>query len=90
MGCWKMPAVPAADIRIALGVAQVPAPHDVDPLGEWAPETASLVSEGLVCRPDCRSPVAQIALLAVRTCQKHVLLRYRLVQSVGHTSSAVL
>ena len=74
-----MPAVHAADIRIVSGVAQVPAPHNVDPAGEWAPEMASLVSEALVCRPDCRSPVAQLALLAVRMCQHKFLLRYRLV-----------
>ena len=86
----KMPPVPAADICIVPGVAQAPAPRTVDPVGERAPETEFLVSEALFCRPACRSPVALLALLAVRTCQSNFLLRYRLVQSAGHTSSAVL
>ena len=90
LAAGKMPVMPAADIRIVPGVAQVPAPHNVDPVGERAPETASLVSEALVCRPEGRSPVAQLAFWAARMCQNQFLLRCRLVQLGDHTSLADL
>ena len=55
----KTPVVPAAEIRT---VPEVLAPCNVSPVGEWAPEMESLVSEALVCRLGGRSPVAQLAL----------------------------
>ena len=89
LAAGNMPAAPAMDNHIVPGVAHVPAPHNVGPVGVWAPETGSSVSEALVCRLACRSPVALLALLPVRMYQSHSPLRCRLVQSAGHKSSAV-